>query len=173
LFLLANEIVQLLFGSRWTTAGTVLRVLALIIPLRGLSLIISNVFWGLNRPKQIAVGQGLEAIVFLALLYPLIRAFGLTGAAWAGVIAYAFACVNRLVALNEIIPGISARLFRISLATILAAAAGLLMAGVALTFLPSPITRVILGGMLATIIPAASLLLANADLRKWLIEWFS
>jgi len=173
LFLLANEIVQLLFGSRWTTAGTVLRVLALIIPLRGLSLIISNVFWGLNRPKQIAVGQALEAIVFLALLYPLIRAFGLTGAAWAGVIAYAFACVNRLVALNEIIPGISARLFRISLATILAAAAGLLMAGVALTFLPSPITRVILGGMLATIIPSASLLLVNADLRKWLIEWFS
>jgi O-antigen/teichoic acid export membrane protein len=35
LFLLAGEIVQLLFGGRWTSTGTVLRVLALVIPLRG------------------------------------------------------------------------------------------------------------------------------------------
>lgn len=173
LFLLAGEIVQLLFGGRWTSAGTVLRVLALIIPLRGLTLIISTVFFALNRPKQVAVGKTLEAVVFLAVLYPLITAFGLTGAAWAGLIAYAFACVNRLVALNEIIPGISSKLFRISLSTLAAAGAGLLIAGVSLTFLTSPLPRVILGGLLSTIIPAVILLLIRADLRKWLIEWFS
>ncbi len=173
LFLLAGEIVQLLFGGRWTSAGTVLRVLALIIPLRGLTLIVSTVFLALNRPKQVAVGQTLEAVVFLAVLYPLIRAFGLTGAAWAGLIAYAFACVNRLVALNEIIPGISSKLFRISLFTLAAAGAGLLIAGVSLTFLTSPLPRVILGGLLSTIIPPVILLLTRADLRKWLMEWFS
>ena len=172
-FLLAGEIVQLLFGSRWTSAGTVLRVLALIIPLRGLTLIISTVFFALNKPKQVAVGRTLEAVVFLAVLYPLIRAFGLAGAAWAGVIAYAFACVNRLVALNEIIPGISSKLFRISLSTLAAAGAGLLIAGVSLTFLTSPLPRVILGGLLSTIIPPVILLLIRADLRKWLVEWFS
>src|SRR4029079_8171133 len=37
LFLLAGEVVQLLFGRSWTTAGTVLRVLALVTPRRGLS----------------------------------------------------------------------------------------------------------------------------------------
>ena len=110
LFLLAGEIVQLLFGDRWTTAGTVLRVLALAIPLRGLAQIISTAFWGLNRPREVAVGRTLEAVVFLAALYPLIKAFGLVGAGWAGVIAYAFACVNRLIALNKIIPGISSKL---------------------------------------------------------------
>ena len=68
LFLLAGEMVQLLFGSRWTTAGTVLRVLALVLPLRGLALIISPFFWGLNRPKQVAVSTALEAVVFLATL---------------------------------------------------------------------------------------------------------
>jgi len=52
LFLLAGEIVQLLFGGRWTTAGTVLPILALAIPLRGLSLIISTVFWGFEQAKR-------------------------------------------------------------------------------------------------------------------------
>jgi O-antigen/teichoic acid export membrane protein len=173
LFLLAGEIVQLLFGSRWTSAGTVLRVLALVIPLRGLSLIISTVFFALNRPKQLAVGKTLEAIVFLAVLYPLITSLGVTGAAWAGVIAYAFACVNRLVALNKIIPGISSKLFGISLSTLAGTGAGLLIAGVSLTFLASPLPRVIVGGLLSTIIPAVILLLIRADLRKWLVEWFS
>ena len=173
LFLLAGEIVQMLFGDRWTSAGTVLRVLALIIPLRGLTLIISTVFLGLNRPKEVAVGQTLEAIVFLVLLYPFIRAFGLTGAAWAGVIAYAFACVNRLAALSKILPGIPSKLFRISLSTLAAAGAGLLIAGVSLTFLTSPLPRVILGGLLSTAIPPAILLSIRPDLRKWLNEWFS
>jgi O-antigen/teichoic acid export membrane protein len=119
------------------------------------------------------VGKTLEAVVFLAALYPLIRAFGLTGAAWAAMIAYAFACVNRLLALSEIIPGIASKLFRISLAGLAAAGAGLLIAGVCLTFLTSLLPRVILGGLLSTIIPAIILLLVRADLRKWLIEWFS
>jgi lipopolysaccharide exporter len=173
LFLLAREVVQLLFGGKWTTAGTVLQVLALVIPLRGLSLILSNVFWGLNRPRQVAVGQTVEAAVFLAALYPLITTLGLSGAAWALVITYAFACVNRVAALNEIIPGIAGRLFRISVTTVVAAGLGLLVAGVSLTLLNSPLPRVILGGLLSTIIPVTILLSVSADLRKWLSEWFS
>jgi lipopolysaccharide exporter len=173
LFLLAGEIVQLLFGVSWTSAGTVLSVLALTIPMRGLTLIVTPVFYAVNRPKQVAVGRTLEAVVFLAVLYPLITSLGLVGAAWAGVIAYAFACVNRLVALRDIIPGISSKLFRISLFTLAAASVGLVIAGVSLTFLTSPLPRVILGGLLSTIIPPVIMLLISADLRKWLVDWFS
>ncbi|HKR59034.1 MAG TPA: hypothetical protein VJS64_04820, partial [Pyrinomonadaceae bacterium] len=125
------------------------------------------------RPKEVAVGRTLEALVFLAALYPLITAFGLIGVGWAGVIAYAFACVNRLVALNEIIPGILSKLFRISLSSLAAAGAGLLIASFSLTFLTAPLPRVMLGGFLSTVIPVMILLLVRADLRKWLIEWFS
>lgn len=173
LFLVAGELIQLLFGARWTTAGQVLRVLALVIPLRGLSLIISNFFWGLNRPKDVAVGATLEAVLFLAALYPLIKAFGVTGAAWAGVIAYSIACVIRLITLSEIIPGISSKLFRISLSILAASMAGLLIAGFSLRFLTSPLPRVIVGGLLSSIIPTAILLLIKPDLRRWLIEWLS
>lgn len=173
LFLLAGDIVQLLFGSRWTTAGTVLRVLALVIPLRGLSLIIATVFWGANRPKDVAVTTVMEAVVFVAALYPLIKAFGLTGAAWAGLISYAFACVNRLVVLSGVIPGISSKLFRISVSVLAAAATGLVVAGISLRFLTSPLPRVIFGGLLSAVIPTAILLWFKADLRRWLVEWFS
>ena len=114
-FLFADEIVQLLFGSRWTTAGSVLTILALVIPLRGLTLLTSTVFWSANRPKAMAIARSLDAVVFLVALYPLTLAFGLAGVAWAGFIAYAFACVNRVIALNKIIPGLSWKLLRVLL----------------------------------------------------------
>ena len=81
--------------------------------------------------------------------------------------------VNRLVALNKIIPGISSKLLTISLSTLAAAGAGLGVASYCLTFISSPLTRVILGGLISMIIPAVILLFVRADLRKWLVEWFS
>jgi len=173
LFLLAGELVHILFGERWSTAGTVLRILALVVPVRGLSLMISTLFLGLNRPKEVAMGRTLEAIVFLGALYPMIKTVGVTGAAWAGLIAHSFACVNRIISLNEILPGVSPKLFRISLSNVTAAGAGLLIAGFSLTFITEPWPRVILGGLLSTIIPTAILLSMRSDLRRWLIEWFS
>src|ERR1043166_4650123 len=173
LFLLATEIVQLLFGTRWTTAGTVLRVLAFVVPLRGLSQILSTVSWGLNRPKDVAAGSTLEAVIFLAALYPLIRTLGVTGAAWAGVLAYACGCVIRFMALREFIPGILAKLFRTSLSILGAAGIGLLIARFSLSFLTSALPRVVVGGLLATIIPAAILLSFKKDLRRSLVELFS
>jgi PST family polysaccharide transporter len=171
LFLFAGEIVQLLFGSRWTSAGTVLSILALIIPLRGLTQIVSTVFYAVNRPKQLAVGRILEAFIFLGLLYPLIKTFGLVGAAWAGLIAYLFAFLNRLIGLGKIIPGIAPKLFQISLISLVAAGGGFLAATVSLNFLGSPLPRIIVGGLLSVIIPAAIMLLIQTDLRKWLVAW--
>ncbi len=169
IFLLANELVQLLFGPTWATAGSALKVLSLIIPLRGLTLIISTVFFGVNRPNHVAVGKILEASVFLAVLYPMIVAFGLTGAAWAGIIAYAFACINRVRALREFIPGIPSKLFRISLSSVAAAGAVVLIASIALTFLDSALPRLIVGGLISIVTPGLFLLLISADLRKWII----
>ena len=110
LFFFADEVVRLFFGSRWTTAGSVLRILALAIPLRGLTLLASTIFWSTNRAREIAIVRTLDAVVFIAALYFLTLRFGLTGVAWAVVTAYAFACVNRVFALNRIIPGISSKL---------------------------------------------------------------
>ena len=118
LYLFANEIVVVLFGRRWTGAGSVLGILALAIPLRGLTLISSTVFWSVNRPKEVAVARTLDAIVFVVVLYPFVRALGLSGVAYAVLLAYTFACLNRVWWLNKIMPGISAKLLRILLPTL-------------------------------------------------------
>lgn len=170
LFLLADDIVQLLFGGKWIAAGPALRVLSLIIPLRGLVLIISSLLFGLNRPKPVATGKALEAVIFLVLVFPLTKTFGSTGAAWAGVITYAFALVNRLFVLRSIVPDLSTKLIRVSFSTLIAGIAGLLIAAFGLSFLTSPLPRMLLGGLLATTIPPALLLLIRADLRQWVSE---
>lgn len=170
LYLLSGEIIQLLFGGRWTMAGQVLPILALIIPLRGLTLIISSVLFALNKPRQVASGKVLEAVVFLSILYPLLNAFGLVGAAWAGLIAYGLSSVTRLVALGRIIPGIGANLLRISISTFTAAAAGFVVAYFSLRFLAAPVTRLIIGGLLATTIPTLVLLLIRPHFRSWVRE---
>jgi O-antigen/teichoic acid export membrane protein len=173
LFLLAGEVIQLLFGSRWTTAGVVLRILALVIPLRGFALLVSTFFWGLNRPKAVAVSTTFEALVFLAALYPLIRTFGLPGVAWAGIIAYGVGCISRLRTLSNIIPGLSTKLFPISLSIIAAAGTGLLIAWLSLKFITSPLPRVVIGGLLSAIIPPIILLSFKPELRRSLADWIS
>lgn len=167
-FLLADEIVHLLFGAAWAAAGPVLTVLSLIIPLRGFSLMISTVFFGLNQPKQVAVGKVLEAIVFLAILYPMVVVLGITGAAWAGIIAYAFAFVHRMIALREFIPGIPAKLIRISLSAVAAGGVAVIITSMTLTFLDSTLPRLIVGGLISIITPTLFMLLTRADLRKWI-----
>lgn len=173
LFLLAGEVVQLLFGSRWTTAGTVLRILALVLPLRAFALLVSTFFWGLNRPKEVAASTAFEALVLVAALYPLIKIFGLPGAAWACMIAYGLGSANRIRTLSKIIPGILTKLFQISLPIMAAAGTGLLVAWLALQFVTSPLPRVVCGGLLSVIIPPLILLSFKPDLKRLLLEWFS
>ena len=173
LFLLSDDVVQLLFGSKWTSAGTVLRILALVIPLRGFSLLVSSFFWGLNRPKDVAVSTTLEALIFLAALYPLIGAFGLAGTAWAGMIAYGFGCVVRTRILSQIIPGISTKLFNISLSIVAASAIGLLIAWLSLRSVSSLLPRLIIGGLLSVTIPPLILLSFKPELKRSLVDWFS
>jgi len=173
LFLLAGDVVQLLFGSRWTTAGTVLRILALVIPLRGFSLLVSAFFWGLNRPKDVAVSTTLQTLIFLAALYPLIRTFGVAGAAWAGMLAYGFGCVSRIRVLSQIIPGISRRLFQISVSVFVAAGVGLLTGWLCLRFVTSPLPRLVSVGLLTAITPSLVLLSFKPELKRSLSEWLS
>jgi lipopolysaccharide exporter len=170
LFILSGDIMQVLYGSKWSGAAPVLRVLSLIIPLRGLMLTINSLLFGLNRPRPVATGKIIEAVLFLLLLYPLTRRWGPTGAAWSGVIVYAVALGNRFVVLRRVMPGLQNKLLRISLSASVAAAAGLFLAGVGLSFLTPVLPRILLGGLLATSAPAALLLLMRADLRRWIIE---
>jgi len=126
-FFVADDVVRILFGTRWTTAGSVLRILSLVIPLRALSLVSSTIFWSAKRPRDVAILRSLDAAVFLVALYPLISMAGLTGVAWAGLIMYGFACVTRAIAVHKIIPTITFKLLRNLLAAFVFLAAVVLV----------------------------------------------
>jgi len=170
LFLLSRDVVQLLYGEKWAAAAPALQILSLVIPLRGLVLIINSLFYGVNRPKPVAIGKTLEAAVFLLLIYPLTSTFGLTGAAWTAVSAYGFGLAHRMLVLNSVIPGLSKKLIRLSISAIAATGAGLLIGASILGWLDPVLPRIVLGGLLATAIPAMLLVLMRPDLRKWITE---
>ena len=88
LMLLGNEIVLLLYGARWASAGTILRILSLLVFCRGCSVLISPLLLSIRGVAPDARIKMAEAAIFLASLYPLTSNFGAQGAAWAGAIAF-------------------------------------------------------------------------------------
>jgi O-antigen/teichoic acid export membrane protein len=172
MFLLADEIVNVLFGNKWSAAAPALRILALIVPLRGAVLIISNLFFGIDRWAPVAIGKTAEAIVFLAIIYPLTVSLGLTGAAWAGVIVYAFGLINRFIALQRIAPEAANKLVRASFYIFAGGVGGFLAGWSALQLLDSMAARLLLGGFVSAMVPGVILIVIERDLRQWLSSQF-
>ena len=172
MFLLADEIILVLFGNKWSAAAPALRILALIVPLRGAVLIISNLFFGIDRWAPVAIGKTVEAIIFLGIIYPLTASLGLTGAAWTGVIVYALALVNRFIALEKIAPGAASKLVRVSLCLFAGGAGGFLAGWGALQMLDSIAVRLLLGGFISAIVPVVISVAVEGDLRKWVTSQF-
>ena len=168
MFLLADEIVLVLFGNNWSAAAPALRILVLIVPLRGAVLIISNLFFGIHRWAPVAIGKTAEAIVFLVIIYPLSASLGLTGAAGAGVIVYALSLINRFIALKRIAPAAANKLIRVSIYIFAGGAGGFLVGWGALQLLDSIIARILLGGFVSAIVPAVIIISVERDLRKWI-----
>lgn len=172
MFLLADEIILVLFGNKWSAAAPALRILALIVPLRGAVLIISNLFFGIDRWAPVAIGKTVEAIVFLGVIYPLTASLGLTGAAWTGVIVYALALVNRFIALEKIAPDAASKLVRVSLCLFAGGAGGFLAGWGALQVVDSIAVRLLLGGFISAIVPGVISVAVERDLRKWVTGQF-
>ena len=146
MFLLGPEIVSVLYGSRWAAAGAVLGVLSLVGLTRALSVIISSLLLGLNKPRAVAAGKAIEAVVFLSLLYPLASRFGVKGAAYAGIIAYLLALLNRLLFVRRLMPAAFNSASRIILASAASAACAVVAGQLVLNFVAGDWARLLAGG---------------------------
>lgn len=86
-YLLAPFMINLFLGPRWLPLIPALNVLLLFGLTRPLISVASALFDATGRP-QVAVGINLiKLTVMLALIYPLTKAYGIVGTAWAVVIA--------------------------------------------------------------------------------------
>lgn len=164
MLLLGPEIVSVLYGRRWAAAGAILGLLSLVGLTRALSVIISSLLYGLNKPRAVAVGKAVEAAVFLSLVYPLTSRFGVTGAACAGIAAYLLALLNRLLFVRRLMPGVFAGASLVILASAVSGAGGVAAGRVVLNFVAGDWARLLAGGAASTLTSALLLYRLVPDL---------
>lgn len=96
LFLVAPELVEVVYGSRWEPMVPALRVLVWFGLLAALLSITGPLLLGVGKPSSIRNARLLELLVLAALIYPFTRWWGIWGTGLAtavaitGGVAYAF-----------------------------------------------------------------------------------
>ncbi len=154
MFLLGPEIVSVLYGGKWTAAGAVFGLLSLVGLTRAVSVVISTLLFGMNKPREVAVGKAVEAAIFLLLVYPLTSRFGVAGAAYAGLISYLLALLNRLLFIRRLMPSAFDGASRIILASAVSGAAAAAAGRLVLNFVAGDWARLLAGGAVATLTSA-------------------
>jgi lipopolysaccharide exporter len=166
LMLLGNEIVVLLYGARWASAGTILRILSLLVFCRGCSVLISPLLVSIRGVAPDAKIKMVEAAIFLASLYPLTSKFGAQGAAWAGAIAFFVTMINRVYFATTLLPDIAQTIRRSILYSIVATVVGVVLGSLAVMKIENVVGRFLLGGSVIGIAVSGMMLLVLPQLRK-------
>jgi O-antigen/teichoic acid export membrane protein len=169
-FLLADEIIYVLYGDKWDAAGPILQILTLVGLSRGMVLIISTLHVGLDRPAQVSRGKILEAAVFLTILYPLTLHYGPAGAAWAGVVTYNIALIHRLWSIKYLFPRAFTSILFTFASIMLAGVAGVILGWLALSAVEANILRFVIGGAVSTGMTIMATLLVSPFLRHKAID---
>jgi len=165
LVLLADDAVRLLYGAKWAGAAPVLRVLAVVCFSRGLLQTLAPFVVSARGPRPEARAKIFESVLFLAALYPLTRAYGLTGAAWAGACVYAIALVVRLWLVRLCAPRALGGLVRTLLRSLAAGAFGIVAGSLASTLAASTLARMLAVGLASTATVLLLLLSSQPQLR--------
>ena len=170
LLLLGDEIVVLLYGTKWAAAGTTLRILSLLVFCRGYAVLVSPLLVSIRGNAPDAKIKVVEAAIFLALLYPLTSRFGAVGAAWAGTIAFFITMINRLYFAVTLLPNISKTIRRTLLGGVVATGAGVALGAIAILRVESLSGRLLLGGSVITIAVTGVLTVLSPELRAELSQ---
>jgi O-antigen/teichoic acid export membrane protein len=165
LLLLGDEIIIFLYGRKWIPAGTVLRILAVLVFCKGHSILVSPLLVSMRGLAPDAKIKLFEAAVFLTALYPLTSRYGAIGAAWAGGIAFFVMLVNRLRVAASLLPNIAGVLVRIVFSAVVACALATALGTVAIGLVGRVTARLVLGGSVSAVVVAAVMLLLSPELR--------
>lgn len=81
------EIVRFVYGESWLSMVPVLQILAIFGVIKAISNSFFSLFLGLNKQEIITLITLLGAVFLFALIYPLIKIFGVLGAGYATIIS--------------------------------------------------------------------------------------
>lgn len=173
LMVLGNEIVLLLYGAKWATAGTILRILSLLVFCRGYSVLISPLLVSIRGIAPDAKIKLVEAAIFLAALYPLTSSYGARGAAWAGAIAFFVTMINRAYFATALLPDIAQAIRRTILCSAIATAMGAALGMFAIMNIENIMVRLLLGGSVIGVVVSGMTLVLLPQLRREVSHLFT
>jgi lipopolysaccharide exporter len=166
LLLLADELVLLFYGAKWTAAAPLLRVLAVIGFWRGLLQVIAPLIISVRGPEPEARAKSIEAVGFLLLLYPLTKNYGALGAAWAGVVIYFLTIVIRCWLIKAFAPGAFRRMIRIIATAACAGLCGIVSGALVLMLTTTLGARLLIGAFISVAVTIIALALTQPELRR-------
>jgi len=73
-------------GEKWLGALPVIRVLSFFGVIRALTEVTYPLFLALKKQNHVSAITGLSLTVLLVLIVPLVKAYGIVGAGWSGLI---------------------------------------------------------------------------------------
>jgi O-antigen/teichoic acid export membrane protein len=173
LLLLGDEIVVFLYGSKWTAAGTILRILALLVFCKGHAILVSPLIVSMRGIAPDAKIKLAEAAIFLVLLYPLTSRYGALGAAWAGAAAFFIVMINRLRVAASLLPNIAEMLVRTVFSAATACALGITAGTLAIATIESVLGRLLIGSLVIATVVTAVMPSLSPELRAELRRLFS
>lgn len=138
--LLAPEIIQVVYGSRWLPMVDPLRVLCIFGMIRSIVSISGSLFQGVGRPNYLTYVSFAQLIIMAAIIYPLTVAYGILGTAIAVVVPMVAVqgwAMRRTAELIEQPLGAVLRVMRLPLAATATMAVVVLMAKTASVQQPS------------------------------------
>jgi O-antigen/teichoic acid export membrane protein len=172
LMVLGSEIVVLLYGAKWAAAGTILRILSLLVFCRGYSVLISPLLVSIRGIAPDAKIKMVEVAIFLAALYPLTSSYGARGAAWAGAIAFFITMINRAYFATTLLPDIAQAIRRTILCSAIATAMGAVLGTLAIMNVENIMLRLLLGGSVIAIVVSGTTLVLLPQLKRELSQLF-
>ncbi len=87
LFIYSREIVLIVLGSQWIEAAGVVKALAFLGAVRGISFSFNSLFLALEKQKYVTYITFTSLFVMLIVLFPMIKTYGIVGAASSEMIA--------------------------------------------------------------------------------------
>ena len=87
LFIYSREIVLIVLGSQWIEAAGVVKVLAFLGAVRGISFSFNSLFLALEKQKYVTYITFTSLFAMVIVLFPMIKTYGIVGAAASEMIA--------------------------------------------------------------------------------------
>lgn len=91
LFLFSESIVSIILGPAWLPAAPIIKILAFLGTIRGISYAFNSLFLALKKQRYVTYITFVSVVVLLVTILPFINAFGMVGAAAAELLSSAFA----------------------------------------------------------------------------------